>query len=143
MKNILHYIVVTIFLFPLTLSAQTVTSTNVQQKGSLTSGTIESQFRHINTIPRNMDDFNLARRTNLEKLRANVADSLNALEKQLTSINQRINNEKHRTDSLQTATEKIQADLDNALNSKDNFSVLGMAIHKITYSLVMWSLVVL
>ena len=143
MKNILYAIFVTIFLFPVTLSAQTATPPNAQQKGSLTSGTIESQFRHVNTISRNMDDFKLVRRTNLEKLRANVADSLEAFQKQLTAINQRLSNEKRRTDSLQAGTEKVQAERDDALSSKDNFSVLGMPIHKTTYSFIMWSLVVL
>src|SRR5690606_21213229 len=139
MKNILYYTLVTFFLFPVILPAQTVTPGSAQQKGSLASGTIESQFRHINTISRNMDDFKLVRRTNLEKIRANVADSLNALQKQLTSINQRLSNEKNRTDSLQAGTEKVQAELDEALNSKENFSVLGMAIHKTEYSLIKWT----
>lgn len=142
MQNIKFIAFFSFVLFSFTLSAQNTPPPAQVPKGSLSSGTLDSQFGYMLSISNSFQDFKVVRKTNLEKFRSNVSDSLNNFKSQISSGNAQLTKQKARIDSLQSGIQTAQNNLEEALNSKDNFSVLGVPIHKVTYSLIMWGLVI-
>jgi len=120
-------------------NAQQAPQTNI---GSLDSGSIESQFDYINSVSNNFEEYKVVRRANLAKIRANVTDSLKVFKDQLGTLNNQLTEQKNSIDQLNGSLSTSQAELQQALDMKDSFSFLGMAIHKSTYNTMMWGIVI-
>ncbi|MEX2594187.1 MAG: hypothetical protein WD426_15550 [Anditalea sp.] len=112
-------------------------------EGSLNSGTIESQFEYLNSISNNYEDYKVIKRANLEKIKANITDSLNVLKDQLNTINNQLNEQQASIDQLNEGLQTSQSDLQQALDMKDSFFFMGMYIHKSTYNALMWGIVII
>lgn len=141
MKLLQSLLFFTCLLASLSLTAQE-TETNAPE-GSLESGTIESQFEHINSISNNFQEYKVVRRTNLDKIKANVLDSLKVFKDQVGIVNKQLTEQKASIDQLNTQLTTSQAELQESLDMKDSFSFLGMYIHKSTYNTMMWGIVIL
>ena len=120
-------------------NAQQAPQTNIC---SLDSGSIESQFDYINSVSNNFEEYKVVRRANLAKIRANVTDSLKVFKDQLGTLNNQLTEQKNSIDQLNGSLSTSQAELQQALDMKDSFSFLGMAIHKSTYNTMMWGIVI-
>jgi len=110
--------------------------------GSLDSGTIQSQFDYINSVSNNFEEYKVVRRSHLDKIRANVTDSLKVFKDQLVTINNQLAEQKSSIDQLNGNLNTSQAELQQALDMKDSFSFMGMYIHKSTYNTMMWGIVI-
>jgi len=110
--------------------------------GSLDSGTIQSQFDYINSVSNNFEEYKVVRRSHLDKIRANVTDSLKVFKDQLVTINNQLTEQKSSIDQLNGNLNTSQAELQQALDMKDSFSFMGMYIHKSTYNTMMWGIVI-
>lgn len=119
------------------------TSQRQPPKGSLTSGPIDSQFIYLTAISRSQDDLKLIRRVNLERVRQNVADSLADLRKQIVTISTSVDEQQIALASLSDSLAQVRQELESSQESKDNFAFLGMAMHKSTYSLLVWGIILL
>lgn len=120
-----------------TLFAQDTTAT----KGSLRSGTIDSQFDYIYSISNNFQEHKVVKRTNLDQLKSNVLDSMKTMRGEVASMKAEMAS---RLDSVSRIREELaQAVLEKeeAISNKDNFSFLGIGIDKAVYSGFMWLLV--
>ncbi len=110
-------------------------------KGSLRSGTIDSQFDYIYSISNNFQEHKVVKRTNLDQIKANVLDSMKTMRGEVARMKAEMAS---RLDSVsQIKDELAQAVLqkEEAIASKDNFSFLGIGIDKAVYSAFMWLLV--
>lgn len=132
-----------ILLFAMLCTGQAVgqTTGGAPSGGSLTSGTIDSQFIHLIAISRSQNGFEIVRRANLELLRKNVADSLGAYRTQIGEISATIEQEQVEVAALTDSLAGVKGELQVAVDSRDNFSFLGMSMTKTTYSLLVWGLV--
>ena len=110
--------------------------------GSLDSGTIQSQFDYINSVSNNFEEYKVVRRSHLDKIRANVTDSLKVFKDQLVTVNNQLTEQKSSIDQLNGNLNTSQAELQQALDMKDSFSFMGMYIHKSTYNTMMWGIVI-
>ncbi len=110
-------------------------------KGSLTSGPIDSQFIYLSAISRSQDDLKLIRRVNLERVRQNVADSLASLRKQIMAASVSVGEQETKLSLVNDSLSQVRQELEVAQDSKDNFAFLGMAMHKSTYSLIVWGII--
>lgn len=120
-----------------TLLAQDTTAS----KGSLRSGTIDSQFDYIYSISNNFQEHKVVKRTNLDQLKSNVLDSMKTMRGEVASMKAEMAS---RLDSVSRIKEELaQAVLEKeeAIANKDNFSFLGIGIDKAVYSGFMWLLV--
>jgi len=113
------------------------TSRREPPKGSLTSGTIDSQFVYLYAISRTQDGIEHVRQANLERIRKNVADTIRVLTKEISDL-------KAKDGSQQAAMEAMTDSLSQARNEwqiarrvKGSFSVIGMYRQEGTYSLIM------
>ena len=107
----------------------------------LDRGTIENQFDYIYSTSNNFQEYKVVKRTNLDKLKGNVLDSLVAKRKEAEALKVDIRAQK---DSISTLNADLQTSLEEkqeALDAKDNFTFFGIGIHKAVYSSIMWLLV--
>ncbi len=114
---------------------------SAEETGSLDSGTISSQFEYLNRISNNYQEYKVVKKTNLDKIKANVLDSLRVFEKDLVEIQQTVTAQQTKINQLEDQVENIQAELQTTEEARDSFFFLGMPIHKNAYNTMMWTIV--
>ena len=118
-------------------------TTRVPPKGSLTSGTIDSQFVYLYSISRTQNGIEHVRIPNLERIRKNVADTIQALTKEITDLKTKEGNEQAAMAAVTDSLVLVRDQLQTAQQEKDSFSFIGISLQKATYSLIMWGIVLL
>lgn len=111
------------------------------QRGSLTSGTIDSQFIHLNLISRSQDDFKLIRRVNLETVRKNVADSLRQLQGEISDASTTVASQQKQITALSDSLTNTQEKLAVSETNQDRVSLLGVSLNKSSVSILFVSIV--
>ena len=139
MKRILPLFLVMIFMinFPFFTFAQD----SAENKGSLTTGTIDSQFDYVYSVSNNFQEYKVVKRTNLDQLKSNILDSMRTMRTEVGDLKLLIVNEKDSIKNLNAILATAETEKLAAIAEKDNFSFLGMGIHKGVYSSMMWVLV--
>jgi Skp family chaperone for outer membrane proteins len=130
--NLLFFLCAISFAF-----AQDSTST----QNSLDSGTITSQFDYIYRVSNNFKEYEVVDKSNLEKLKSNVLDSIQTLSKEVSDLKIHMST---LDDSVVIVKELLSAEIEEknqAIADRDNFNFLGMGIQKGAYSSMMWFLV--
>jgi len=112
-----------------------------QTKGSLSNGTIASQFDHIIAISNNYQDYKVIRKANLEKLRQNIADSLKSIQTKLADANAILNNHDNQVATLKDSLNQVQLELKNTKEQKESQNLLGMQLSKASYNAMVWSVI--
>lgn len=119
------------------------TTTRVPPNGSLTSGTIDSQFVYLYAISRTQNGIEHVRRPNLEQIRKNVADTIRLLTKEIVDLKAKDGSQQAAVDAMTDSLVLIQNELRTARQEKDSFSFIGISLQKSTYSLIMWGIVLI
>lgn len=138
MKSVLPLLLVLISL--ITIPSFTFAQENSEDKGSLKSGTIDSQFEHIYSVSNNFQEYKVVKRTNLDQLKSNILDSMVTMRKEVGDLKLLIVSEKDSIKNLNAILATAETEKQAAIDEKDNFSFLGMGIHKAVYSSMMWIL---
>jgi hypothetical protein len=112
-----------------------------QDKGSLDSGTIDSQFDYIYSVSNNFQEYKVVKRTNLDKLKSNILDSMRTMRQEVLGLKTQISNQKDSLGSVNAVLLQAEKEKEEAIAAKDNFTFLGLGIHKSVYSSMMWLLV--
>ncbi|WP_439488114.1 hypothetical protein [Algoriphagus sp.] len=139
MKRVLLLSLILIVVF--TSSHVTFAQETAEDKGSLKSGTIDSQFDYIYSVSNNFQEYKVVKRTNLDQLKSNILDSMRTMRAEVGDLKVLIVSEKDSIVNLNTMLETAETEKLDAIAEKDNFSFLGMGIHKAVYSSMMWTLV--
>ncbi|MEP0713508.1 MAG: hypothetical protein ABJC55_16455, partial [Algoriphagus sp.] len=139
MKRIVSPVLILIFLF--SFSFGTIAQDSTEQKESLESGTIDSQFEYIYNSSNNFQEYKVVLRTNLDKLKSNILDSMRTMRAEVGDLKLLIMSEKDSIKNLKDFLATAEAEKQAAIAEKENFSFLGMGIQKSVYSSLMWILV--
>ncbi len=139
MKRVLPLFLITISLF--TIPFITFAQTETTEEGSLDSGTIDSQFEYIYSVSNNFQEYKVVKRTNLDQLKSNILDSMRTMRTEVGDLKGLIVSEKDSIKNLNSILVTAETEKHEAIAEKDNFSFLGMGIHKAVYSSFMWILV--
>ncbi|MEB2773739.1 hypothetical protein SYJ56_00380 [Algoriphagus sp. D3-2-R+10] len=139
MKSVLSLFLILISL--ITLPSFTFAQESTDDKGSLQSGTIDSQFDYIYSVSNNFQEYKVVKRTNLDQLKSNILDSMRTMRTEVGDLKLLIVSEKDSIENLNTILASAETQKQEAIAEKDNFSFLGMGIHKAVYSSMMWILV--
>lgn len=110
-------------------------------QNSLNSGSIESQFEYIYRVSNNFQEYEVVKKSNLEKLKSNILDSLQTMRKEVSDLKVI---QSTQTDSIRQISEYLAQEIEQkeaAIDLKDSFTFLGMNIQKTVYSSMMWTLV--
>lgn len=110
-------------------------------KGSLRSGTIDSQFDYIYSISNNFQEHKVVKRTNLDQIKANVLDSMKTMRAEVASMKAEMESRLDSVSRIKDELAQAVLEKEEAIANKDNFSFLGIGIDKAVYSAFMWLLV--
>ena len=109
--------------------------------GSLSEGTIDSQFDYIYNASNNYQEYKVVKRTNLDKLKSNILDSMQTMRAEVLGLKTQIGSKNDSISSLNQVLQQSETAKEEAIAEKDNFSIFGIGIHKSVYSSFMWLLV--
>ena len=133
----LSVLLLTFLALPFAVPAQS----SPEDKGSLKSGTIDSQFDYIYSVSNNFQEYKVVKRTNLDQLKSNMLDSMQTMRKEVADLKGLIASQKDSVASLKNTLVTAESEKQDAIDQKDNFTFLGMGVHKAVYSSFMWILV--
>jgi hypothetical protein len=139
MKHVFTPALTLIFLF--SLSFISIAQESVEETGSLQSGTIDSQFDYIYNSSNNFQEYKVVKQTNLDRLKSNILDSMRTMRSEVGDLKLLIVSEKDSINNLKTLLASAEAEKQEAIAEKDNFSFFGIGIQKSVYSSLMWLLV--
>lgn len=120
--------------------------TEEDDKLSLDQGPISSQFEYISKKSGNYRAdgirYEVVKELNLEKLRQNVLDSINAFNKKVSELNGTITGHVETIGSLNKKLEETTNKLAEVTEEKDSMSFLGILVSKGTYNFILWTIIV-
>ncbi|UJP66455.1 hypothetical protein [Mongoliitalea daihaiensis] len=132
------------FLIGVLLSLCLIVSVQAQEEqpaGSLTSGTIASQFEYLNSISNNYQEYKVVKKTHLDQLRSNVVDSLKVFQVELGTQKEEIRSQQAQLAEVNRDLLALKDSLQEAEESRDNFSFFNIPIHKSAYNTLVWSII--
>lgn len=129
-----------LFLTLLLFSFNAIAQTN-QEKGSLNSGTIDSQFDYLYKKSPKWEDYKSVKINNLFKFKKNISDSLKLGREKLQAANASIATQKNEIETLKANLSKTNENLSSVTKEKDNISLLGISMSKTGYNTILWSII--
>jgi preprotein translocase subunit SecF len=112
---------------------------------TLEGGSINSQFEYIYLKSGNYradgKRYEVVRTLNLDKLRQNVLDTINAANKKSSELQSVINNQESTISSLNQKLEETTKNLTSVTDEKDSMSFLGAQVSKATYNIILWTVI--
>ena len=115
------------------------------EEPSLDSGNIDSQFEFVYKKSGNYRAegrrYEVVRTINLDKLRQNVRDTLEAFNKNKAELKGIIAGNEASIASLNEKLEQTTANLNKVTEEKDSMSFLGLMVSKGSYNLIMWTMI--
>jgi septal ring factor EnvC (AmiA/AmiB activator) len=112
---------------------------------SLDGGTINSQFEYIYQKSGNYradgKRYEVVRTLNLDKLRQNVNDTINAANQKASQLQQVITSQENTIASLNSKLEETTKNLTAVTEEKDSMSLLGAQVSKATYNVTLWTVI--
>ncbi len=134
-----------LLLLLLTVTINYAQETETEEKLSLDSGPISSQFDYVSKRSGNYRAdgvrYEVVKETNLYKLRKNVLDSLAAISKKTAELKATISEHETTITSLNKKLEETTSSLTTVSAEKDNMSLLGAQVSKGTYNIILWAII--
>lgn len=115
--------------------------TNSEEKLSLNSGTIDSQFEYVIRRSNSWQDYKTVKKTWLYTLKAHTIDSLKAVHKDLNDTQIIVETQAKEIEGLKLNLNNTKTSLDDTIAEKDSMELFGMPMSKPNYSLTLWSIV--
>ena len=131
----------TSFILLLSLNSYGQTKERKKIKGSLNKGTIESQFDYIYVKSYSYKDTKSVKKGDLQKIKANVLDSISTLKKELTDTKQVVQTQNTEINSLKSDLKTTNDNLTIVSKEKDEIKFLGFPMTKIGYNTLLWSII--
>ena len=124
--------------FQLPILAQDTTTV----QNSLNSGTISSQFDYIYRVSNGFEEYEVVKKTNFEKLKSNVTDSIKVLKNEIANLMLQQSSVADSLANFSKILEQANQEKEAAILEKDSFTFLGVLVEKNLYSSIMWLIVV-
>ncbi|MBT8184127.1 MAG: tRNA (guanine-N1)-methyltransferase [Eudoraea sp.] len=119
--------------------------TSSQDELSLDKGTINNQFEYIYKRSGNYraegKRYEVVRTLNLDKLRQNVLDTINAANSKAAQLNATIAGHESTITDLNKKLEDTTNSLASVTEEKDSMSFLGILVSKATYNVILWTII--
>ncbi|MEM7381669.1 MAG: tRNA (guanine-N1)-methyltransferase [Bacteroidota bacterium] len=139
------YKILSIIIALWTFNIQYAQDSGAQQELSLDKGNIDSQFDFIYKKSGNYraegKRYEVVRVINLDKLRKNVIDSINAANAKKSELNATIATHEATITSLNNKLEDTTSNLNSVTAEKDSMSFLGLQVSKGTYNGILWTII--
>ncbi|MFC3416349.1 hypothetical protein [Algoriphagus hitonicola] len=130
-----------LFFILFSIAFNSVAQNSSDSQNSLQSGTINNQFDYIYEVSNNFQEYKVVKRTNLDQLKTNILDSMQTMRAEVIDLKSQIRSQNDSTAAINQRLAQSEIEKQEAIDAKDNFSFLGIGIHKAVYSSIMWILV--
>lgn len=145
MKNFrLFLIVLTLLSFNLHFGQEEEDDTK-EPDATLETGSISGQFEYLAKKSGNYRAdgvrYEVVKVESLDKLRENVLDTLNLIQKKTTELNAKIVENEKTLAALNLKLTETSTNLLAISEEKDSMSVFGILVAKTTYSIILWTLI--
>ena len=118
---------------------------STQEELSLDKGTINNQFDFIYKKSGNYradgKRYEVVRTLNLDKLKQNVLDTINAANSKAAQLNATIAGHEATIIDLNKKLEDTTNSLTSVTEEKDSMSFLGILVSKATYNVILWTII--
>jgi hypothetical protein len=104
--------------------------------------TIEGQFDKIFRISTTYQIYKVIDIEQYKLLKGNVLDSLKKSKKSLVEVENLLDSERENIAYLNESLTKTKLELDSALLNENSISLFGIPLNKITYSLILWIIII-
>lgn len=133
-----HLFPVLMLCFSLFANAQNVAkNANLQLK----EGPIKEQFEFILKNSNKYQNYKVVKRAWIEKLQKNVADSINAVQKELSTEVAKVATQQAEIEKLKTDLATVNQKIEDLNTEKDSISLLGLQLSKGSYQSLMWGII--
>ena len=133
-----HLFLAITLLFSVLVSAQNVAK-NANLK--LKEGPISEQFEFILKNSNKYKEYKVVKRTWIEKLKKNVADSINVIKKDFTAEVAKVAIQQAEIEKLKTDLAAVNQKITDLNTEKDSISLLGLQLSKASYQTLMWGII--
>ncbi|AMC10406.1 hypothetical protein Lupro_03690 [Lutibacter profundi] len=110
-------------------------------KKFIDTGSVKNQFDYLINKSYKYKDYKSVKISWLHKLKANVADSISTLKKEIRSTNATINSQNKKIDSLKLAINSSKETVDNLNTKIDSISIIGIQFNKGTFKTIVFSFI--
>ncbi|TDU40583.1 hypothetical protein BXY82_2635 [Gelidibacter sediminis] len=117
------------------------TSTEDDDKLSLTEGTIDNQFEYVIQKSYNYQEYKNVKKTWLYQLKAHTLDSLKAIQNNLTRTQNTVDSLVQEITTLKSNLSETKTTLAETNEEKDNMALFGLQMSKSNYNVLMWSII--
>jgi tetrahydromethanopterin S-methyltransferase subunit B len=104
-------------------------------------GTLREQLDYIQNRTLIYENFRAVREDMFQKVKNNSLDSLNASKRQMNELSVQIEKLDSEIGSLSTLLGNTENELNTAIENRDNISLVGIAMNKATYNLIVWVII--
>ncbi|MBF8151394.1 tRNA (guanine-N1)-methyltransferase [Winogradskyella sp. F6397] len=145
----MKFLIKVIVILVVTFSFQTTfaqSDNDEEDKLSLKSGTIDSQFEYVfrksgSFKGTNGQNYKAVKYAWLLTLKSNVLDSLKTTYTSLENSENVVGNQVKEIEDLKTKLANTQSNLEQTDSEKNNMALLGMETSKTNYNVIMWSII--
>lgn len=103
--------------------------------------TIENQFNDVVDGSNDFQEFKVIKKTKINKLRANILDTVNGFEANIKSLDIEIETQKNEIASLSQNLSKTEEDLVVSQQKENGIEIMGLLTQKATYNIIVWSII--
>jgi hypothetical protein len=107
----------------------------------LFNGTLPEQMKYLEEKTRIYEDYRAIREDMFQLIKKNAIDSLGKIKGQVTILAGMNRNLVVRIDSLSTSLSNTEAQLNEAVTTKNSIKVVGINVNKVAYNSIMWIIV--
>ena len=129
------------FLFTLLFSLTLTLSYTQETKESTNS--LENQFDEIYRISTSYQVYKVISKDRYQRLKLNVLDSLKSSREIISEKDNLLKTERSNIEKTKGTLSKTQLELEIANKKENSISLFGMQLSKITYNLLLWSIIII
>ena len=122
-------------------SIQPVVAQNTISGNSQITGSLDSQFFHLNRISRSQDGFKLIRRPNIDLLRKNVLDSIQHYQTETLAKSEEITGLHTEITRLRDSLNNTNHELAQTQANRDPVHFMGIQMTETAYHLMVWAII--
>lgn len=117
-------------------------SSNAFSQSKKDTLTLTQKFDKIYRTSSSYQEYKVIRKTRFQDLKKQVSDSVSTLKKEISDKNKLIASQKDSVKNVKEVANILSADLNLTLTEKNSIQFLGISLHKSTYNLIVWSVIV-
>jgi hypothetical protein len=109
----------------------------------LDSATLDNQLNYLEDHTRIYENFRAIREDVFQKMKTNTIDSLERAKLDIATLNSELTERNVEIETLNTDLGRAKNERDQAIRTKDSFTLLGIEMNKGVYSTVLWIIILI